>query len=134
MQEPKNKHSPHDLPHVAKVDEADFQRKVKNRVKLVKLSEKYLDKSTLSRLDDMSDLEIKKRLIMNFQKSAVLEGKSTAYINARFDSVLEDLPKEKVIAHASKMDGNAVKEMADASQARNEMIMRQQNAYKLRSK
>ena len=117
VSEPKNKHYPHDLPHVSKVDQADFQKKVRNRVKLEKLADKYLDKVSKSRIDSMDDIEIKKKIILNIQKNAKLEGKSNAYINARFDSIIEDLPKEKVIANPSRYDSQHEKSYADASES-----------------
>ena len=60
VEEPKNKHYPKDLPHVAKVDEAEIGRRVKNRVRLVSLASKYLDKDTVARIDNYSDIEIEK--------------------------------------------------------------------------
>jgi uncharacterized protein len=130
VSDPKNKHYPHDLPHVAKVDAAEFKKAVQRRVKLVSLCNKYLDKQTLTRVDSLSDIELKKKLILSIQKNAQLEGKSDAYINARFDAVIEEMPKANVIATPSRMDSNAERESADADQARRAMIDRQRNAYK----
>lgn len=132
---PKNEHYPKDLPHVSKVDSAELDRRVKNRVKLEKLAERYLDKTCLARLDSMTDLDLKKLLILSAQQNAQLEGKSEVYINARFDSVLEDLPGAKVIAMPSnyKMDSDPEKEekdRANATDARKSMIRRQKLAYK----
>ncbi len=129
---PKNEHYPRDLPHISKVDEAEMNRRVKERVKLVSLSERYLDKSSLSRIDSMGDLDIKKCLIKTLQPHAQLDGKSETYINARFDSVLEDLPAAKVVATPSyiKSDEDDDKENANADEARKAMIRRQKNAYK----
>jgi uncharacterized protein len=133
VSEPKNQHYPHDLPKIPNVDGAEVQRRVKERVRLEKLAERYLDKTTVSRMDSISDLEIKKRLILSIQKNANLDGKSDTYINARFDSVVEELPGQKVIALPSRMDANQHKENADARGARFAMIERQKNAYKARS-
>ncbi len=129
---PKNEHYPKDLPHVSKVDAAEVNRRVKDRVRLEKLSERYLDKSSLARLDSMSDMDIKKRLILNIQPQAQLEGKNETYINARFDHVCEGLPGAKVIALPSnvKHDNDPEKENADADVARKNMIRRQKVAYK----
>lgn len=129
---PKNEHYPQDLPRVPKVDAAEVNRRVKERVKLEKLSERYLDKNSLSRMDSLSDLEIKKRIILNVQPSAQLEGKNETYINARFDHVCEDLPGAKVIAAPSnyKHDSDPEKDTADADEARKAMIKRQKSAYK----
>ena len=134
VSEPKNQHYPHDLPHVTKVDAAEVKAQVKNRVKLEKLSERYLDKATVSRLDSLSDMDIKKKFILNFQKNAVLDGKSETYINARFDSVLENLPREQVIATPSRFDGDIEKDNANANASRIAMIQRQKNAYKIKAR
>ena len=129
---PKNEHYPKDLSHVSKVDAAEVNRRVNQRVKLVKLSEKYLDKNTILRLDSLSDIEIKKRLIVTLQPNAKLEGKSDIYLNARFDSIIDEIPAAKVIANPSlsKNDSDDEKDHADATQARKQMIKRQQNAFK----
>lgn len=132
VENPGNKHYPHDLPHIAKVDAAEVDRRVKERVRLEKISERYMDKSSLSRIDSMTDIEIKKRLIMNLQPNARLDGKSETYINARFDAAVEELPAAKVIANPSRFvaDGDEDKNNADATAARKAMIKRQTNAYK----
>lgn len=128
----KNEHYPKDLAHIAKVDSDEINRRVKNRVKLEKISEKYLDKSTLLRIDSLSDLEIKKKLIMTLQPNANIEGKSETYINARFDSAIEELPGIKTIVTPSyvKCDEDMEKDQADADSARKSMIKKQKLAYK----
>lgn len=130
VEDPKNQHYPHDLPKIPNVDAADVQKRVKERVRLEKLAERYLDKQSVSRMDEMSDLDIKKSMIKTIQKNADLRGKSETYINARFDSVVEELPGQKVIATPSRYDGDPEKESADAKQARYAMIKRQKEAYK----
>ena len=134
VSEPKNKHSPHDLPHISKVDQADFKRKVRERVKLEKLADKLLDKNTITRLDSISDIELKKKLILSVQKNAKLDEKSDIYISTRLDAILEDMPREKVIANPSRFDGNHQRDIADSKQARLNMIARQKEAYKIGSK
>lgn len=116
------------LPHISKVDSADFNAVVKARVRLHKMAERILDKKVLARLDDMSEIEIKKSIIQSCQKNANLDGKSDVYINARFDSVIEDLPREKVIANASKYT-DVQHDQADAHSSRQAMISRQKKAY-----
>jgi len=127
--EPQGKHYPKDLPHVSKVDSADVQQLVRARVRLETLGNKYLDKQTKMRMDSMSDLDVKKKLILSFQPNAHLDGKSETYINARFDSVLETLPAEKVIAAPSRHD-SVRRDNADSASARAAMIQKQQNAWK----
>lgn len=131
VESPKNEHYPKDLPHINKVDAAEVNRRVNQRVKLVRLSEKYLDKATLSRIDSMDDIELKKRLILNMQPNAQLQGKSATYINARFDAAIEDQPAAKVIAFPSsvKTDEDDEKNGADQFAARKAMIKRQKSAW-----
>lgn len=134
VENPGNRHYPHDLPHISKVDSADISRRVKNRVKLEKLAERYLDRSTLNRLDSMEDLEIKKAIVQTLQPKSQLQGKSEVYINARFDAVCEDLPAEKAkviaVPHMFKGDENPEKDTANAAHARKQMIARQKEAWK----
>ena len=132
--EPKNKHYPKDLPHIAKVDAAEVRKMVKERVRLEKVADKYLPQDFKHRIDSMSDLEIKKNIILSFQKNAKLEGKNEVYINARFDSVMENLPKEKVIAHPARFDAQSDKENVSSDEARKRMIQNQKNAWNARSK
>lgn len=128
---PKNEHYPQDLPKIPNVDAAEVQRRVKNRVKLEKYADRYMDKQSLMRIDSMSDIEVKKRIILSLQKNAQLEGKSEAYINARFDAAIEDLPQTKVLAEPSaRIDSNKEKDEANANQSRLNMINKQKNAYK----
>ena len=128
---PKNEHYPKDLPHISKVDAAEVNKRVNQRVKLVRLSEKYLDKASLARIDSMDDLEIKKRLIKNMQPNAQLDGKSATYINARFDAAMEDQPAAKVIANPSlvKTDEDDDKDRADQFASRKSMIKRQKTGW-----
>ena len=134
VENPGNRHYPHDLPHISKVDSADVNRRVKNRVKLEKLAERYLDRNTLNRLDSMEDMEIKKALIQTLQPKAQLQGKNEAYLNARFDSICEDLPAEKAkviaVPHMFKGDDNPEKDNANAADARKRMMARQKEAWK----
>lgn len=134
VENPGNRHYPHDLPHISKVDSADVNRRVKNRVKLEKLAERYLDRNTLNRIDSMDDLEVKKALIQTIQPKAQLGGKDANYINARFDSICEDLPSEKAkviaVPHMFKGDENPEKDNANANNARKAMIARQKEAWK----
>ncbi len=128
---PKNEHYPKDLPHIANVDAAEVNRRVKNRVKLEKFADRYLDKQSLIRIDSMSDLDVKKKIILSLQKNAQLEGKSEAYINARFDAAIEDLPQAKVMAAPSaRMDSDREKDEANATESRLNMIRKQKDAYK----
>lgn len=67
------------------LDAASIAEKVTAKVALI-------DQAKVLEVDakaDMSDLDIKKAVIMKIFPKAVLEGKSDAYIDARYDSALE---------------------------------------------
>lgn len=132
---PKNEHYPKDLPHISKVDAAEYNRMVKGRVRLEKLAERYLKGTVLARMDSLSDIELKKELIIALKPTADLRGKSDAYINHRFDGVIEDIPAAKVIAapakyHADSDPDRDLKDKANANESRKNMIRRQKVAYK----
>ena len=80
-------------------------------------------------------MDVKKKLILNAQPNAQLEGKSDTYIHARFDSVVEDLPGAKVVAMPSSYKADRdpeaeEKDRANAFDSRKAMIRRQKVAYK----
>lgn len=80
----------------AKMDAASFDRAVKERVKILKCAEETLEKSKRTNLDSMSDLEIKKSIIASCRKNISLDGKSPAYIEAMFDTILDEKSSSKV--------------------------------------
>ncbi len=114
------------------MDAAFIRSLVKERVKLQKIAESVLDSKTLARIDDMSDLEIKKEVIRARQKNANLDGKTAVYIQARFDALLEDMTpvQSQVIAtpveYRTKLDQQPV----DSSMARQAMIDKMKNGFK----
>lgn len=115
------------------MDSAKIRSLVKERVKLQKIAEGVLDAKTLSKIDDMSDLEIKKEVIQARQKNANLDGKSAVYIQARFDALVEDMTQiapSQVIAtpieYRTKLDHQSI----DAAMARQTMIDKMKNGYK----
>jgi len=66
-------------------DAVEFKAAVKERVALEKSASKVLGEVAL---DEMSDREIKEKVIASVSEVA-LDGKSDAYVDARFDMVLE---------------------------------------------
>lgn len=74
-------------------DSADkFRDAVKVRVALESKGEKVLGGEI--NLDSMSDEEIKLKVIHKLRPSSNLDGKSTDYVDARFDMVMEDFKAE----------------------------------------
>lgn len=119
------------------MDSAYIRNLVKERVKLQKIAESVLDSKTLSRVDEMSDLEVKKEIIRARQKNANLDGKSDIYIQARFDALIEDmLPAQsqviaKPVEYRTKLDQNPDEAALCARQA---MIDKMKNGYKFGGK
>jgi uncharacterized protein len=114
------------------MDAAHIRSLVRERVKLQKIAEGVLDSKTLARIDDMSDLEIKKEVIRARQKNANLDGKSAVYIQARFDALLEDMtpPPSQVIATPVEYRTKFDHQPADANMARQAMIDKMKNGFK----
>ena len=84
---------------------AEIAGAVKSRLNLVKTAELILDEETVAKIDSMSDADVKKAIIIAKSPEAKLDGKSDVYIDARIDSILEDL----------KFDPNAINSQRQAS-------------------
>ncbi len=114
------------------MDSAFIRALIKDRVKLQKIAESVLDSKTLTRIDDMSDLDIKKEVIKARQKNANLDGQPPVYIQARFDILLEDMipaPSQVIavpVEYRTKLDQQPV----DSSMARQSMIDKMKNGFK----
>lgn len=98
---------------------------VKARVALVDSAKKVLADAEIAKLDSMTDEEIKKSVILTKQPEAKLEGRDSAYITARFDSVIESLDTDPDAiakareASANRNDGsNANQQTADSARQR----------------
>lgn len=110
-----------------KMDSNEIKKGVRERLKLYKVAAQKLDHDTLERLDDMSDLEIKKAVIKADSKNVSFEGKSDVYIQARYDSVVENLPTQghsTVKATPSRTVKPSRGDNMDSADAREEMIKR----------
>lgn len=114
------------------MDAAFIRSLVRERVKLQKIAESVLDSKVLARIDDMSDLEIKKEVIKARQKNANLDGKTAVYIQARFDALLEDMEPapSQVIATPVEYRTKLDQQPADSSRARQAMIDKMKNGFK----
>ena len=115
------------------MDAAFIRSLVKERVKLQKVAESFLDSKVLARIDDMSDLEIKKEVIKARQKNANLDGKTSIYIQARFDALLEDMEPASSQVIATPVEyrtKNDQQHSADSSRARQTMIDKMKNGFK----
>lgn len=79
-----------------KMDSSNFDKAVKERVALYKVAEKNLEKKDLAKLDGLTDLEIKKCIIASKRKSICIDGKSDTYIQAMYDTILDDIEQMQV--------------------------------------
>ncbi len=92
-----------------KVDEFDAKltenvnAAVKERVAIIDSAKTILDKET--KLDDMSNIDIKKAVILAVSKDAKLDEVSEDYINARFDAALEMNVERKDMSGQRKQVG-----------------------------
>jgi len=76
---------------------------VKARVTIIDSAKSILDKEV--KLDDMSNIDIKKAVILAVSKDAKLDEASEDYINARFDAALEMSVERKDISGQRKKMG-----------------------------
>jgi len=109
----------------AKMDGRVFREKVKERVKLEKLAELVLDGVDL---DNLSDMEIKKKIVQAKNKSINLDGKSEVYVDAAFDiAVLDYKAKPTVKANPRGQVNRDTSDMPSAEDSRTKMIARMKN-------
>ena len=108
----------------------EFKKSVNARCCLLKVAETYLPKPLIEKLDSLSDIQIKKEIISVCRKSIHLDGKSEIYIEAMFDTILDDQKSNKV--NVSNVGFNDVKNDSGnpTMDARARMMIKQQNAHK----
>lgn len=78
------------------MDSAGFRKAVANRVNLQKVAELHLDSKDLSKLDGLNDLEVKKLIIQTCRKTVNLDGKTTAYLEAMYDTIIDEQVRKQV--------------------------------------
>lgn len=123
------------------IDPKTQREAIRSRVELEKVAEEVLGED--ARLDSLSDLEIKTRVVKKLQPSAKLDGKSEEYIQSRFDAVTEDLEernpglervKRAAAGVAEDDDGGAridsEDEIPDWRDAREKVMAEQREQYK----
>lgn len=79
-----------------KMDSANFRSRVKERVRLEKIAEQLVPTSLSSRFDSLSDDEIRATVIKHRSPKADLRGKSSVYLQSRFDTIAEALEASEV--------------------------------------
>lgn len=110
---------------------------VKARASLLGIASKAIDAEAFKKMDALTDLEIKKSVILaKAPKGTNLDGQTEAYIQARFDLATENQDADNADtalaaargASANRQDNSGEKNGQDA--ARKRMIERQNNAWK----
>jgi uncharacterized protein len=114
------------------MDSAYFRKAVSERIKLYKVAEAHLDSADLTNLDSMNDLDIKKLVIKSCRKSINLDGKGHAYLDAMFDTILDEQSSKGVNTENVKYtsDSNLDANEFSPSNARARMIEKMKNAHK----
>lgn len=117
------------------MDAAEFNKAVNDRVKVLTFAGETLDKSKKLKLDSMSDLEIKKEVIAQCRKSISLDGKSAIYIEAMFDTILDEKQSKKV--NVDNVDFSKKDQKFDSSNpaavARDNMMQTQKNLINVKT-
>ena len=110
-------------------DSESFKRAVSDRIKLYKIADRHLDSSVIAKLDSMSDLEIKKQIIKTCRKSINLDGKSHVYLDAMFDTILDDESYKKVNVENVKYNSENKLDSGDYNpvESRKKMMLNMKN-------
>lgn len=74
-----------------KMDSAKFNQAVASRINLIKKAERLVDTKTSQKFDSMTDHQIRCASIRAVHPSVDLKGKSGVYVEARFDSITEQV-------------------------------------------
>lgn len=97
------------------LDEKKIEERVKSRIKLLDLAKRFLNKD--SKLDEMTDLEIKKAVVKSDLASINLDGKSDEYVSASFDYIVEktNAADEKLSSLGKKLTNSENKDSEENS-------------------
>ena len=113
------------------MDSDKFKKAVADRVQLLEFAKLKLDSETLSKIDKMSDTDIKKAVVSKCRKSISLDGKGSVYLDAMFDTIVDENSVQKV--NLDNVRNNHLKiDNAESStgNARDSMMENQKNAHK----
>jgi hypothetical protein len=106
---------------------------IKERVALEKVAHDFLDEPMAAKIGDLSNLDLKKVIVLSVHKDAKLDGRSNEYIDARYDSVVElGKPGSTIESQRKTVNGDQGSKIAtdtadNASKAMRERLL---NAYK----
>lgn len=111
-------------------DSLDITSLVKARVKVLDSARDILTEKEAEKIEDMSDLEIKKTVVKAMLPNINLDGKNDLYIEACFDTCLDLQPDKEAIASQRLLAGAAGTKTVDENDARDRMIARMFNGGK----
>jgi len=110
-----------------KMDAAHIRTAVKARVRLEREAEKVLPAKQTEKFDSMSDDEIRSAVIKHRHPKAELSGKSSIYLQSRFDSIVETFEESATLR---KTAGAALLERMDSDTDPNSARTRMSQATK----
>lgn len=120
-----------------KTDADTIKKAVDVRIKLLKVAATVLPKEKLATIDGLSDLEIKKEVILADHPKADLKEKSDAYVDARFDSVADKLDVDSAsfaklgeALDKARSDDAGKGDRNDAMEARQKSMDKARDAWK----
>lgn len=113
------------------VDEKAIEAKVRARFSLIETAKRFVAKD--AKIDEMSDVEIKKAVIKSDLPNVVLDGKSDEYVAASFDYIVErtKAADEKLANLGKKMTSqNKDADVGSPEEARKRAMERAASAWK----
>ena len=121
----------------AELNQEEIAKQVKARVALISQAQKFVKAET--KLDEMTDLEIKKAAIAEKRSALKLDGKSEDYINAAYELLLDESAEDKKSqdelnkkAKTTTTDGEGDKPLSSV-EARKKSIADAMSAWKTKS-
>jgi len=118
-------------------DPAKLRVAVKARAKLERQALDVLGEEKADELDKLDDLGVKKAVLGKLRPSLALDGKTTEYIDARFDAVLEEASSDALARAREAADGDRPgradgddDERLDADEARAKFVKETEQAYR----
>jgi hypothetical protein len=113
------------------VDEKEINRRAIARMKLIDVAKRVLSAEEQKKFDSMSDLDIKRAVVLAKVPGLSLDGKSDTYLEVRFDHVCETLGAEVEQDIGRRIvDSRKDSKIPTAEEARKKAMERAQEAWK----
>ena len=115
-----------------KMDSADVETKVQSKLRLIRQAERVVGSQAALKFDSLTDDEIRAEVIKHVHPRAELDGKSSVYLEARFDSITEQVTTAESFRKGTEATKKqmAKYDNADPKAARAAYIEEQRNAWK----